>query len=128
MQRAVGFGSRDRRLYGTSGTALTLNADGTRTITDGSATVALKNYDLNVRTTAATSSRAVREIIVSGRPTGRTTRGGQGEGAVRPGEPVPGQSEHQAREASNRRQRGDVFRAGRIMPARSTATFVLTRP
>ncbi len=42
-------GSSDRLLYGTSGTVLTLNADGTRTITDGSATFAMKNYDFNVR-------------------------------------------------------------------------------
>ena len=41
--------TRERRLYGTSGTAVTLNQDGTRTITDGGATFALKNYDFNVR-------------------------------------------------------------------------------
>ena len=41
--------SRERQLYGTSGTTLTLNADRTRTITDGSAAFTLKNYDFNVR-------------------------------------------------------------------------------
>jgi hypothetical protein len=41
--------SRFRRTYGTDGTTLTLNPDGTRTITDGAATFNLRNYDFNVR-------------------------------------------------------------------------------
>jgi hypothetical protein len=40
---------RQRRLYGTGGTTVTLQPDGSRTITDGSSTFALRNLDFNVR-------------------------------------------------------------------------------
>jgi hypothetical protein len=38
-----------RRTYGTSGTAITRQPDGSQTITDGSATFTLRNNDFNVR-------------------------------------------------------------------------------
>jgi hypothetical protein len=40
---------RQRRLYGTGGTTVSLQPDGSRTITDGSSTFALRNLDFNVR-------------------------------------------------------------------------------
>jgi len=40
---------RQRRTYGTDGTTVTIQPDGSRTITDGSATFALRNFDFNVR-------------------------------------------------------------------------------
>jgi hypothetical protein len=41
--------TRQRRLYGTDGTTVSLQPDGSRTITDGSSTFALRNFDFNVR-------------------------------------------------------------------------------
>jgi hypothetical protein len=41
--------ARDRRLYGTDGTAMTLQPDGSRLITDGASTFTLRNDDFNVR-------------------------------------------------------------------------------
>lgn len=40
-------GSRDRLRYGTSGTSLRVNADGSQVVTDGAATINLRNRDFN---------------------------------------------------------------------------------
>jgi hypothetical protein len=40
---------RQRRTYGSDGTTVTLQPDGSRTITDGGSTFTLRNYDFNVR-------------------------------------------------------------------------------
>ena len=40
-------GSRERLKYGTSGTTLTINPDGSQVVTDGAATINLRNRDFN---------------------------------------------------------------------------------
>jgi hypothetical protein len=40
---------RQRRLYGTDGTTVTVQPDGSRAITDGASTFTLRNFDFNVR-------------------------------------------------------------------------------
>ena len=40
-------GSRDRLRYGTSGTSLRVNADGSQVVTDGATTINLRNRDFN---------------------------------------------------------------------------------